>query len=45
MNKKTYIIPELETVEIELSKVLCASDGTGSSVELPEEKSTEEPLY
>ena len=37
--KKIYMTPELEAVELEVRKMLCASDGTSSSVEIPDEGS------
>ncbi len=43
--KKVYMTPELEAVELEVRKMLCASDGTSSSVEIPDEDTPGGPSY
>jgi len=37
MDMKKYMTPEMEVVEIEVRKMLCASDGNGSTPPISDE--------
>ncbi len=43
--KKAYMTPELEAVEIEVRKMLCASDGNTETPEIPTEPGGHEPNW
>jgi hypothetical protein len=43
--KKIYMTPELEAIELEVRKMLCASDGTETTVVIPEEPTPSGPTF
>ena len=45
MNKKAYLTPVVEAVDIEVRKMLCASDGTNTGVTIPDEDTPGGPSY
>ena len=45
MDMKKYMTPEMEVVEIEVRKMLCASDGTNTGVTIPDEDTPGGPSY
>ncbi|MBR1447661.1 MAG: hypothetical protein IJ588_02800 [Prevotella sp.] len=44
MIKIEYQNPDIEVVKMNVLNIICASDGTNSGLDLPDEKSDEEPL-
>ena len=45
MNKKAYLTPVVEADDIEVRKMLCASDGTNTGVTIPDEDTPGGPSY
>jgi len=45
MNKKAYLTPVVEAIDIEVRKMLCASDGTNTGVTIPDEDTPGGPSY
>ena len=45
MEMKKYMTPELEAIDLEVRKMLCASDGNTETPEIPTEPGGHEPNW